>query len=187
MFQSKRRVKILDFDIENRPLAYWYDDIASVEITAIASCWVDDLNSLQVHLLGRSAPEEMLKAFVTRYNEADMVTGHNIRRHDLPIINGALMEYGLPQLEPKLTCDTRWDLRKKAGIPASQEFFEALFETPIQKQKVSHKDWRSGNRFELNGMKIVDQRVTSDVLGHILMRNDMLKRNLLKAPRVWKP
>src|SRR6185436_10157697 len=97
MLTTKKQLKVLDFDIENRPLSYWIPDgKPTAEITAIASCWADDPESMVVHLLGQDDPELMLQFFVNRYNKADIVTGHYIRVHDLPIINGALMEFGLP-------------------------------------------------------------------------------------------
>jgi len=37
--RSKQR--ILDFDIENRPLSYWIPDQPTAEITAIAWAWAD--------------------------------------------------------------------------------------------------------------------------------------------------
>lgn len=186
MLQSKRKVKILTFDIENRPLTYWAPDKPSAEITAIASCWNSDINSMEVLLLGREEPEDILTRFVTRYNEADIVVGHYIRRHDLPMINGALMEYGMPQLTPKLTIDTKLDMRSKGDIPATQEYLLDLFELPVRKEHMGQNDWRKGNRLSPEGLKATETRVTSDVLGNILLTNEMLERNLLKAPRLWR-
>src|SRR5690349_17074327 len=84
------QLRVLDFDIENRPLAYWYDGATTAEITAIAACWMDEPRSMRVWLLGPDEPLEMLEGFLFMYNLADMVTGHYIRRHDLPILNGAM-------------------------------------------------------------------------------------------------
>lgn len=184
---SKKRIKILDFDIENRPLSYWRPERPTAEITAIASCWTDDMGSMDVTLLGQDAPEDMLRRFVARYNAADMVVGHYIRRHDLPIINGALMEYGMPGLLPKLTCDTYLDLYKRGDIPATQEFLLDLFDISIQKEHMTQKDWREANRLLPSGIKAAYKRVSTDVLGNILLREEELKRGLLKAPRVWRP
>jgi hypothetical protein len=187
MWQLKQHVNILDFDIENRPLTYWYEGHPTVEITSISSCWAHDLGSMHVDLLGRDDPKQMLINFVDRYNDADIVTGHNIRRHDLPIINGALMEFGLPQLSSKMTIDTRWDLRKKGDIPASQEYLLDLFNIPIQKFHMSQHSWRKANRLSDEGIAITEQRVSSDVLGHMMLRNKLVELNLLGAPKVWKP
>lgn len=181
-----RPLKILDFDIENRPLSYWADR-PTAEVTAIASCWTSDLGSMQVDLLGELSVREILERFVARYNEADIVTGHYIRRHDLPIINGALFEQGLPLLSQKMVCDTKEDMYKKGDIPASQEYLLALFDLSIGKEHMNQVDWREANRLTSKGLERTKKRVESDVYGHMIMRAKMLELNLLKGPRVWKP
>lgn len=183
----KNKLRILDFDIENRPLSYWVADRPTAEITAIASCWTDDIESMQVWLLGRDDPAEMLVEFVNRYNEADIVTGHYIRKHDLPIINGALLEYGLPQLEPKLTSDTKMDMFKKADIPASQEYLSDLFGLPIGKVRMSQTDWREANRLTEHGLEATYKRVSGDVYQHMLLRQRMMSLDLLKPAKMWRP
>lgn len=186
MLKNKRQIKILDFDIENRPLSYWTPDRPTAEITAIASCWVGDMMSIRADLLGVDSPLDILGRFVERYNEADMVVGHYIRRHDLPIINGALMEYGLPGLQPKLTCDTRLDMYKKGDIPATQEYLAELLDVPIPKTHMTQVAWREANRLTPEGLKKTHKRVTSDVFQNIMLREKMLSLGLLKSPRVWR-
>ena len=186
MFQTKKQLKLLDFDIENRPLSYWYEGKPTAEITAIASCWVGNIGSMEVKLLGRDAPKDILEHFVERYNEADIVIGHSIRRHDLPNINGALLEYGLPQLGPKMTSDTRWDLSKKGDIPATQEYLVELFGLPFEKYHMSQVKWRKSNRLLGYGLEETERRVTSDVYQNILLREHMLKHGLLKSPKLWR-
>ncbi len=181
------KVKILHFDIENRPLSYWAPDMPTAEITAIAWCWSDIPYSMEVHLLGPESVQQLLEAFLKVYDEADMVTGHYIRRHDLPHINGALMEQGMFQLGPKLTCDTKLDMHKKAGIPATQEYLLAMLGLPASKYHMTQKAWREANRLTPEGISQTKERVVSDVRGHILMRQEMLKRGLLGPPKIWKP
>ena len=196
--------RVLDFDIENRPLSYWVPDKPTCEITSIASCWTDDLGSVEVlllappcvHCAGESCREmgpgvmsqrEMLARFVERYNEADVVTGHYIRAHDLPIINGALMEYGLPSLQPKMASDTKLDMVRKGDIPATQEFLLETLDIPgVRKFHMSQTKWREANRLTPKGLKDTYDRVSSDVVGHILMRAEMLRRDLIGGPRLWR-
>jgi hypothetical protein len=128
----------------------------------------------------------MLERFVERYNQADMVTGHYIRRHDLPHINGALMEFGMPQLGPKLTCDTKLDMHKKAGIPATQEYLLELLGLG-KKQHMSQVDWREANRLTDTGIYKTKLRVESDVYSHMILRPSMVKRGLLGEPKIWRP
>lgn len=187
MLKPRREVKILDFDIENRPLTYWADR-PSAEITAIASAWsAEPVTTWQVFLLGRDDPRDALIEFKARYDEADMVTGHYIRRHDLPIINGAMMEFGLPQLGPKLTCDTRLDMRKKGDIPATQEYLAEALGVPSDKYHMTQVAWREANRLTPKGLELTRMRVIKDVAQHMMLRNRMLELNLLTAPKVWKP
>lgn len=186
MLGTKRKLRILDFDIENRPLTYWAPDMPTAEITAIASCWTDDLSSMQVSLLGKQSLEEILATFVERYNEADIVTGHYIRKHDLPIINGALLELGMPQLSPKLSSDTKLDMHPKAGIPATQEYLGVILNVSIDKVHMTQDDWRRANRLTPEGIALTAKRVTTDVLQHMLIRNRMIELNLLRSPRLWR-
>lgn len=187
--------KVLSFDIENRPLSYWVPDRPTAEITAIASMWVDDPESMEVWLLtpDMDGPGDLLRAFVKRYNEADLVTGHYIRRHDLPIINGALYELGMPLLGPKLTCDTKLDMMKKADIPATQEFLldtlhvTDVYGKPLQKFHMSQTDWREANRLTPEGLRKTAERVSSDVFAHARLRERMLELGMLRPPSVWDP
>lgn len=179
--------RTLDFDTESRPLSYWVPERPSAQITAIASCWVGEPDSLEVLLLGRETTVEMLLRFVTRYNQADLVTGHYIRRHDLPILNGALLEIGLPTLGPKMTSDTKLDMVKKGDIPATQEFLVETFAVGQGKYHMTQTKWREANRLTPAGIALAEKRVTGDVLDHIAMRDQMLKRGLLGRPRMWRP
>lgn len=185
MLILKNKIRILDFDIENRPLSYWTPDRPTCEITAIASCWADDKSSMIVTLLGQQDPYDILNSFVSRYNQADMVTGHYIRRHDLPIINGALMEFGLPNLQPKLTCDTKLDMYKKGDIPATQEYLSELLGIPAPKVHMTQVAWREANRLTPEGLQATESRVTGDVWQHMLLREKMVELKLLRSPKTW--
>lgn len=191
--RSAGTAKVLDFDIENRPLSYWVPDRPTADITAIASAWVGDHDSMEVLLLGEVTTEEMLARFVERYNEADLVTGHYIRRHDLPIINGALYDMDLPLLSEKMVCDTKVDMFKKADVPATQEHLLDVLEPrcpigiPIVKHHMSQKAWREANRLTTAGLEKTRVRVSTDVHAHEHLRDAMLMRGWLNAPRMWRP
>ena len=178
--------KTLTFDIENRPLSYWIPDNPTAEITAIAWSFGNQ-KKVRCVLLGRDDPKWLLTEFLDAYNEADMVTGHYIRKHDLPIINGALMEFGLPGLTPKLTLDTKLDMVKKSDIPATQEFLSEMLGIGIPKVHVTQSEWREANRLTQKGLVLTEQRVIGDVIQHIQLRKAMVSAGLLKAPRVWRP
>ena len=128
-----------------------------------------------------------------RYEQADIVTGHYIRRHDLPIINGALMELDLPLLGPKLTIDTKLDMFKKADIPATQEYLLEVLDVrdvygkPFRKYHMSQNDWREANRLSPIGLRKTMERVASDVYAHMALRLEMTRLGMLRPPRVWDP
>lgn len=181
-----RHLRILDFDIENRPLAYWYDGATTAEVTAIAAQFVGE-KKMHCWLLGKHTAKELLEGFRKLYDEADIVTGHLIRGHDLPIINGALIELGLLPLSPKLTSDTCRDLLKMKDLSKSQENLAEMLGIAAEKVHMSNAAWRQSNRLQPDGLKRTEARVTRDVKQNIAIRKELLKRDLLGAPKVWYP
>lgn len=180
------KLRILDFDIENRPLAYLGQDFTTSEITAIAACFVGEPKSMQCWLLGRDHPIQMLEMFREMYNAADMVTGHYIRMHDLPKLNGALIENGHDPLEDKLSCDTKLDLVRHGNeISASQENLCTMLGIPAPKAHMSNAMWREANRLTPRGLRLTAARAIGDVVQHMLLRRALIKRSLLGPPRVW--
>src|SRR5690242_11182935 len=73
-----RPMRVLDFDIENRPLSYLGSDFTTAEVTAIAWAWCDQPEDVTVYLLGETDLPTILERFVDAYVRADMVTGHFI-------------------------------------------------------------------------------------------------------------
>lgn len=180
-----RPQRILDFDIENRPLSYLGMDFTTADITAIAAGWVGE-KDVKVWLLGEVSTEEMLLGFKALYDEADMVTGHFIRDHDLPHINAALMEFGLPLLGPKLTSCTKRDLRKRKGISASQESLSGMLGVKAPKIQMDQASWRAANRLTPEGLALTKRRVVGDIKQHKALRVALLEAGMLKKPRVWE-
>lgn len=180
--------RILDFDIENRPLSYYGGDLTTAEITAIAFSYAHE-EHVDCYLLGQHDPQWMLDTFRLAYNDADIVTGHYIRKHDLPIINGAMVELGLPPLGPKMTIDTKLDLIKWSfqAQPKSQQELALTLGIEAPKIQMSQQDWREANRLTRSGLDKTRERVVGDVKQHKAMRLELTHRGLLKAPRVWSP
>jgi hypothetical protein len=179
-----RSARILDFDIENMPLTYGGADFTFSDITAIACKWIGATHHY-VWLVGGDDPKQMLEEFSVLYRKADLVTGHYIRNHDCPIINGALVELGLPELPRKMTCDTKNDLIGFSGISKSQENLAEMFGLKAQKVQMNQVKWRAANRFTQEGLKLTRKRVVGDIYQHEQLRAELLRRNLLKAPRPW--
>ena len=179
-------MRVLDFDIENRPLSYLGSDFTTAEVTAIAWAWCDAPETVTVHLLGEIDLPSILAAFLAAYDQADMVTGHYIKGHDLPMVNGALMECRLPHLTNKLVQDTKLDLMRTKGISLSQESLGAMFRLDHAKVQMNQSKWRAANRLTPEGLAEVRQRVVGDVRQHIAMRRELLDLDYLCAPSWWK-
>lgn len=176
--------KVLSFDIENRPLSYWYQDVTTSEITAIAwSFYGERVESL---LLPEVEPKEMLATFWEVYNSADLVTGHYIRRHDLPVLNAALIEYGLPLLPSKMTSDTKLDFAKRSGQPATLGHLGDVYGIDVPKYGMSQQMWRTANRLnDPAALEYTRKRVESDVLLQMNVRDAMIEAGHLKPPSMW--
>src|SRR5260370_37776926 len=130
----------------------------------------------------------LLTGFRPLYDAADMITCHFGRIHDLPKINGAMVEFGMPKLKPIEMLDTKVDfLRHGQHMSASQESLAGMFGLAESKVHLTHDDWRRANRFEPEALKKVEARVVGDVIQHMALRRELLKRALLGAPRAWPP
>jgi hypothetical protein len=181
-----RPQRVLDFDIENRPLSYLGSDFTTAEVTALAWAWTDQPQDVTVLLLGECDLPYILKRFVDVYAQADMVTGHYIKGHDLPMINGALMECRMPLLPDKRVSDTKIDLPRTKGLSLSQESLAAMFRLEHAKQSMNQAQWRAANRLTPEGLAEVRRRVVGDVQQHIALRKELLSLGYLCEPRMWR-
>lgn len=182
-------LRILDFDIENRPLSYLSEDYTTGEITAIAWSWIgedDVFCKVMTKDIYRSS-RSMLQAFKKVYDEADIVTGHYIRKHDLPIISGALVEYGLEPLGEKKASDTKMDLIKTKYLSCSQESLAGMFELVEHKHHMSQPEWRKANRLSSEGIEATKKRVIDDVIQHKALRAKLVEIGALKSAKMWTP
>ncbi len=176
----------LDLDCEARPLSWLGGDFVTKEVTAIACQFVGEKKTY-CWALGECSTEEMLSGFLGLYTRADGVTGHFLRGYDLPVLNAAMIEHGLPPLIAKLSHDTKIDLLRFQGISKSQESLGAMLGLMHPKVQMSQSDWRAANRLTPAGIRKTKQRVVGDVHQHIEMRAELLRRGLLAPPKVWRP
>ena len=193
-WQAERRLSVLDFDLENRPLNYVGDDFTFSEITAIAWKFIGEPGPIAALCLGETlgnnrviTGQTMLLGFVAAYVQADLVTGHNIIKHDLRILNGALLEEGLSPLPPKMVSDTYLHLKRKGGVSGSQENLAKMLGVRSSKAGMSQTDWREANRLTPGGIAKTKRRCVGDVRQHIALRKELLKRQWLRSPTLWRP
>jgi hypothetical protein len=181
-----RAPRILDFDIENRPLSYLGGDFTTSEITAIAYGFAGEQDdTIRCHLLGRLTVAQMLRRFRAAYDQADIVTGHYVLMHDLPVINGAMIEAGLRPLGPKLVSDTKVHLVGFKGVSKSQESLSDLLGVGAAKHHMTQSKWRAANRLEAAGLAETERRVVGDVIQHKLLRAALARSGYLRRPVLW--
>ncbi len=185
---TNRPLRALVFDLENRPLSYWYDGNPTAEVTVISYKWLAGQRPRVLMQHPEKSVAEVLKEFRPIYDKAEVVIGHNIRRHDLPILHGAYIEQGLPGLDAKLTIDTLRDLTSYKDIPKSLEYLAEMLGAPQEKFHMTQHSWREANRFERKGLELARRRCAVDVEVTEWVYFELGKRGLLtKPPRMWRP
>lgn len=182
-----RKLRVLDFDTECRPMHYseWRDES---QITAIAWGWVGRAK-VEDEVLEQdlSNAETMLDRFLDAYHEADLVTGHYIERHDLPLLNDHCLRFGKPLLGPKLSQDTKTLLPRVRGLGLSQENLATLFDLDEKKHHMNGRRWAISNTLSPEGQREARTRVVSDVKQHKALRSRLLEAGALGPPKVWRP
>ena len=126
----------------------------------------------------------MLCDFHEEYDRADMVTGHNVIRFDLPVLNSECLRMHFVSLGAKLCQDTIRIVKTK-GFKKGQDNIGHLLKLSAQKKALSWQQWQDA--YEEDEWATVKERCASDVRQHKLMREEMLKRGWLKPPRMWQP
>ena len=181
-----RAARVLDWDCENRPLSYLGGDFTTPELTVVA--WkMLPRGDMRVTALGVHDMATMLGSFCQAWDEADLVTGHNIIRHDIPLINAMLLEAGLPSLGCKLVCDTWAHLKKRAPGFASQENLARMLGVKAPKIGMSMVGWREANRLTPEGIEKAMARAVGDVRQHTQLRRKLLELGWLRPPKLWQP
>ena len=180
--KTKRYLKVLDFDIETVAAGFADPQWVPQKVTVIAWSWID---SEKVEVRTRlDGVMQMVEDFFQVYDKADMVTGHNLLRFDLPVLNSECLRLGLTSLGPKLVQDTMRIVKTK-GFKKGQDNIGKLLRLPLDKMPLTWQEWQDA--YEEKDWATVKERAASDVLQHKLMRAEMLERGWLLPPRVWKP
>lgn len=182
--------RILDFDVETVASGFADPNWVPQRITVIAWSWVGE--DRVYHTTRLQGPHDMFRSFRYAYDRADMITGHNLIRFDLPVINADLMRVGLPTLGSKLVQDTI-KLVKSKGFKKGQDNIGKLLELASKKQAMDWQDWEDAYQWDdlIAGKKVswrkVISRCKSDVSMHKQMRDEMLERGWVLPAKTWKP
>ena len=190
---------VLDFDFESKPLWFWWDKPTAV-ITSVSFGGIFDGHLDHDSLVTTVAPFDTREAYVewiasvaATIRLADILTGHNIDRFDLPLLQAQLIRNGLPGLPTLMTQDTM-RLPKRRDMSASQESlinYAALravcpIGMPIYKHHLSIPEWEDAVLGWDDGNTLIE-RPASDVHGHAHLREVLIAKGYLAPPKAWKP
>lgn len=158
------------------------------KITCVAWSWIgsDDVHSRVCGVEGLfGKPQqraEMLSELLSQIAEADILTGHNIARFDLPVVNAEAMRLGLEPIRSILVQDTMRLVRAK-GFKKGQDVLGHWLKVRDQKMPLDWQQWQDG--YAEPDWATIRQRAESDVVMHKQIRLQLLERDLLKPPRKW--
>lgn len=184
---SGKTLRILNWDSECRPMHY-SEFRPESQITGVAWSWIgsDDVECVVLNQ-DLSNERSMLTRFLKAFDSADIVTGHYLRKHDLPLLVDHCIRLGLDLPKPVLVQDTMIDLPKVSGLGKSQENLSETLGVPAEKHHMNGARWRVANSLDRAGREGTRTRVVSDVVQNKQLRAVLLERGLLKPPVRWKP
>lgn len=113
-----------------------------------------------------------------------MVTGHNIIRFDLKVIQAELMRLDQPSL-PRLLVQDTIRLHRSKGFKKGQDNLGRLYDLPEQKMGLDWQAWQDG--YDQKGWQTIRARAESDVRMHKLLREVLVDRGYLRDPVSWAP
>jgi len=178
--------KILVFDSECRPLHYseWRRED---QITGLAWSWLDE-ETIHVETLAQDLRNEhnILARFFAYFNAADVVVGHYIRKHDLPLLSDHAFRFGIHMASPVTTQDTMLDFVKVKGLGKSQDNLAETLGLPEPKHHMTGAGWRVANTLTERGRAGTRTRVTADVEQNKALYRELRSRGALKTPKEWK-
>lgn len=180
--------RILDFDIETIAAGFADPEWVPQKITCVAWSWVGS-EKVESRICGPGGifgkPERrarMLRPLLKAISEADMLTGHNISRFDLPVLNAECMRLGLSPIRRAVVQDTIKLVRSK-GFKKGQDVLGRLHRVPSEKLALDWQAWQDA--YDESGWPTVRERCESDVLMHKHLRERLLAEDHLKPARVW--
>ncbi len=175
------------FDIENEPTSF-RERFPLTKPIAIG--WETADGTPDFWAKGRG---ETLAAGLERFRRefwdcTPVIAGHNIRQHDNPIVNGAMMRVGLKPLAGRMCRDTLRDLIALKGIGRSLEALSVYLELGEHKHHLSEAEWEELWPMDTPARRDeVVTRCISDVRLNVQIGDILQARGYLKPPRMWRP
>lgn len=186
--------RILDFDVETIAAGFADPEWVPQKITCVAWSWADATRNEDWAVESRISGVEglfsyptkrakMLAALLDQINQADMLTGHNIVRFDLPVINAECVRLGLEPVRSAFVQDTIRLVRSK-GLKKGQDALGHLFKTREEKMALDWQQWQDA--YGEKGWELVRSRCESDVVQHKQLRLELIERGLLRPGVHWR-
>ncbi|HZT91244.1 MAG TPA: hypothetical protein VFA05_04315 [Gaiellaceae bacterium] len=177
--------RILDFDIETIAAGFADPQWVPQKITCVAWSWVgQDVAHSRVcgpaGIFGN--PERRARMLIPLLNAiaaADMVTGHNILRFDLRVLNAECMRLRLPVVSRVVVEDTM-RLPRSTGFKKGQDVLGRLLRLEREKLALNWQEWQDA--YDERGWPQVRERAESDVLMHKEIRAELKALGYLKPP-----
>lgn len=183
-------IRVLDWDIETVAAGFADPDWVPQKITCVAWSWIDSNDVFSTicgpeGLFGNPAKRaKMLKPFLIALEEADMWTGHNLFRFDIPVLVAECMRLGLEVPSPTWVQDTM-KIKRGKGFKKGQDNIGQLLKLQNEKLPLSWQQWQDG--YDEKGWGLIRKRCEGDIIQHKEMRLAMIKLGWLKPPRKWRP
>lgn len=180
-------IRVLDFDIETVAAGFADPQWVPNRTICWAYCWTDEqearVSALPVRdFYNHEARRRFLRPLFDIIAEADVLTGHNIVRFDLPVLNAECLLLGLPRIGSKMIQDTI-QLPKSKGFKKGQDNMGFAFGVKAEKLPLSWAQWEAA--YAEPDLATVKERCASDVLMHIELREKMRQVGLLQPPKMW--
>jgi hypothetical protein len=187
--EAQGPLRILDFDLETLAAGFADPEWVPQKITVAAWSWIGE-DAVEVSSSGKAGFFDRglrlaaLVPLVDAIRSADVLTGHNILRFDLRVLNADLIRCGGDPLPEVVVQDTMRIPRAK-GLKKGQDDLSVMLGSPLKKKTLNWEEW--DRAYEDYDWADAIERCRSDVQQHKQLRARLLDRHLLRAPRTYDP
>ncbi len=184
------RDRILDFDMETLAAGYADPSWVPDKITCISASWIGEdkvhtwITGQKHYWTRKGRARTVLLPFYELLTQADVVTGHNIKRFDLRVFNAEAMRCGVEPIRSILVEDTMGVLKSK-GFKKGLDNIAVELGVKAKKKTLNWAEWDKA--YEDPTWREVIERCETDVILHKEVREEMIRRGWLRKTRsVWR-
>ena len=186
---TSQTLRILDFDIETLAAGFADPNWVPQKVTCVSWSWIgeDDVHTVitgKDGFFSKKLRGERLTPFFEELEKADIVTGHNLLRFDLPVLNAEAIRCGLGKMRSVKVQDTM-ALPKTKGLKKGLDNLLRMLDINAEKKSMDWSEW--DDAYEEDGWPEVIERCETDVSIHKLLRQAMMDQELFKIQKAWRP